>query len=141
MERPDTVNTTQLQHVVCHVQKVLCATVHVHRWANVIVVSSGDWLIIDCEFARRMGTTIPPVLHAKCDWSDTCTPSTDLFCIGRMLSDLQQHMELDEQLQAVARVLTSKSKNFKQGLTADRVFERFPWLAAAGPQGSPAGGG
>ena len=55
------------------------------RWANIIVLASGIWTIIDCEYVRPIGSTLPQELRIKRDWSALCSRSTDLYCFGMML--------------------------------------------------------
>ncbi len=105
-----------------------------HRWANIIITDSGSWCVIDCEFARKVGSLIPQELQVKCDWTSTCSPSTDLYCIGMMLSSLDDGL-LDKPLHDLRKLLTSKAKNFDKSLTADNVLgnDCFAWLRQASP--------
>jgi len=110
------------------------------RWQNIIKLETGFWCVIDCEFARRVGLPIPSKLAVKCDWAQKCSPSTDLYMVGRLLEELKRELELDKDLDALRQLVTSKQKCYDQGLTASTVMGKFCWLREVSPRGSPGQG-
>ncbi len=57
------------------------------------------------------------------------------FFVGRMLVDLSQKMQLDDQLLELKSLLTSKSRCCDTPLTPRAVLEKCPWLRGASPLG------
>ena len=103
------------------------------RWANVIVLASGFWTIIDCEYAHPIGGPLPQELIVKCDWSVNCSSSTDLYCIGMMLKDLDSLVQTNDDLLQLQTNLLSKRLCFDKALNVATVLQKFTWLCQASP--------
>ena len=114
------------------------------RWANVIFLATGIWTIIDCEYARPIGDPLPQELIVKCDWSVDCSSSTDLYCVGRMLKDLDSLVQINDDLCQLQTTLLSKRQCFDKVLDVATVVQKFAWLrqaSAAKPAGDDRQGG
>ena len=101
---------------------------------KVIVLASGIWTIIDSEYARPIGNPLPQELIIKCDWSADCSSSTDLYCIGRMLKDLDSLVQISDDLFQLQTTLLSKRQCFDNALDAAKVLQKFAWLRQASPK-------
>lgn len=97
-------------------------------------------MVIDVEKARRIGEQLPEMAR-KCPWpgDNTCSSMSDLYMIGKMLSELPAEL-MDTNLKALRDLLLSKTACFEAQLSVDQVMECHTWLQSVTPSSSPSGG-
>ena len=94
------------------------------RWPN-IVSYHGDWILIDCEFANKLGEALPSNLKIVDPAAASCCVGSDLYLLGKLLEyfhSARYGRAFDD-----FRGLLLSEKRFT--LTSILSLKKNPWLA------------
>ena len=87
------------------------------RWDNIVWCGVDNWVIIDAEFARRIGAAMPsPALNGQDPRVDVADAAADLYAVGKML-DVPTYREVSHVSSLVAFLLGPEDKDENTGAT------------------------
>ena len=83
--------------------------------------------------ARAAAHCSSDLLARNTTWSPPSSPFCCRYFVGRLLDSLSKDLTLDEELEALRGLLTSKSRCYDKLLTPRDVLDEQPWLLDVSP--------